>query len=243
MRSARRVAGLVVAAAIFSLVTGSTMQPHQASTPSGLGRSSANRIAQIYRQASRAVVEIQITTRLGNTGVTMLSRQGSGFLVDASGDIITCNHVVVGAANVQVTFGNGRTVQVCAVSSDAVDDLALVNVDASAITGMTPLSFANSNSLRLGETAIAIGSPGGLMNSATTGMISGLNRAAGSQTGMIQSDVNIQPGSSGGPLLDLSGQVIGVNAAVARQGTALAFAVPSNVVSAAVSSLKAGRQQ
>ncbi len=235
---------LLVGGAIFVLATGTTLQRQQAYAQPAIGASEST-ITAIYAQASPAVVEINVTSQSSGSffGGYTQSGQGSGFVVDNSGDIVTNNHVVDGATTVQVTFANGNTVSATVLGKDATDDLALIKVDASAVNGITPLTLADSSSLQPGQTAIALGSPFGLTNSITVGVISGLNRTAGgSQTSMIQTDADIQPGNSGGPLLNSSGQVVGVDTATEGQGTGIGFAVPSNTVKKVLPSLKAGQQ-
>lgn len=202
-------------------------------------------IAAIYAAASPAVVEIIVTAQSGTgffrRGFTQ-SGQGSGFLVNSSGDIVTNQHVVEGATSVQIVFSNGKAVSATVVGTDPADDIALIRVDATTVSGITPLVLADSSTLEPGQTAIAMGSPYGLTNSITTGVISGLNRSVpGGQTGMIQTDASIQPGSSGGPLLNSSGQVVGVDTAIEGQGTGIGFAIPSNIVTKVLPYLEANK--
>jgi S1-C subfamily serine protease len=161
---------------------------------------------------------------------------GSGFIVSADGLILTNNHVVVGASSLEVTFDDTSQLTASVVATDAAHDLALVKVDAK---GLAPVTLGDSNSIRVGELAIAIGSPlGTFTDSVTQGIVSGTDRAiaVGDQTtrntekltGLIQTDAAINPGNSGGPLLDVGGSVIGIITASASNSQGVGFAIPIN---------------
>lgn len=202
-------------------------------------------VTTIYENASPAVVEIDtVQSTRGFYGAA--GGQGSGFLIDTSGNIVTNNHVVSGAESVKVILKDGRTIDAKVVGTDAIDDLAVVNVDASAIQGITPLALADSSLVKPGQLAIAIGNPYGLDGTVTVGVISGLNRTVnGNPNGMLQTDAAINPGNSGGPLLDANGTVIGVNTAIESPSTGakgIGFAVPSNTIKQALPDLTAGKQ-
>ncbi len=235
----------LVGSAIFVLATGTTFKAPQVSAAPNLVLSDENTITAIYAKASPAVVEIEVTsqTTTGRGGSRSMGGQGSGFLVDTSGNILTNNHVVEGATSVQVIFNDGHTASATVLGRDANDDLAVVKVDASALGGATPLTL-NTTAVQPGQTAIAIGSPYGLTNSISVGIVSGVNRKVdgSSLTGMIQTDANIQPGNSGGPLLNSSGEVIGINTAFAGQGTGIGFAIPTSLASKLLPDLKASKQ-
>ena len=202
-------------------------------------------VTSIYTAANPAVVEILVTQQGSGVFGRSSEGQGSGFLIDAQGDILTNNHVVAGATSVTVTFSNGNTVPAKVIATDTNDDLAVINVAASNVTGITPLTFGDSSLVKPGQMALAIGSPYGLMNTITAGVISGLNRTVpGSNlTGMLQTDAALNPGNSGGPLLDSNGNVIGINTAIEAESgaTGIGFAVPSNVATRVIPSLKAGK--
>ncbi|MFY9813474.1 MAG: trypsin-like peptidase domain-containing protein [Dehalococcoidales bacterium] len=202
-------------------------------------------IAAIYNQASPAVVEINVTVQeMGFFGITTATDQGSGFLIDTNGDIVTNNHVVEGATSngIQIVLANGTTINnVQILGTDATDDLAVVKVAASAVAGITPLQFDDSGAVQVGQTVVAIGSPYGLVNTLTAGIVSGVNRQitetdsySGTYinlTGTIQTDAAINPGNSGGPLLDTNGKVIGVNTEIQNSSDGgIAFAVSSDVL-------------
>ncbi len=199
-------------------------------------------VTTIYNNASPAVVEI-ITS--SGTGFWSSEGQGSGILVDSQGNILTNNHVVSGATEVQVVV-NGNTVNGKVMGTDQIDDLAVVKVDTSAVTGITPLQLGDSSTVKQGQMAIAIGSPYGLTNSVTVGVISGLDRSVGNLSGMIQTDATLNPGNSGGPLLSDQGIVIGINTAVEStpMGNAsnIGFAIPTNTAKSELSDLISGQQ-
>ncbi|HRQ38500.1 MAG TPA: trypsin-like peptidase domain-containing protein [Chloroflexota bacterium] len=193
----------------------------------------------LYERINPAVVYINV----GNG-------QGSGFVYDLDGHIVTNNHVVAGAQTLQVRFTNGRTVPATIVGADAASDLAVIRVDPTGL-GLTPVELADSATLRVGQIVVAIGSPFGLESSMTTGIISALNRSFPAGTfqvpDIIQTDAAINPGNSGGPLLDLYGRVIGVNSRIespVRGSSGIGYAIPSNLVQAVVPQLIAdGRVQ
>ena len=165
--------------------------------------------------------------------------------MDTNGDILTNDHVIDGATSVQVVFKDGKTASATVVGTDTIDDLAVIKVDASSVTGVTPLQFADSSAVKPGQMAVAIGTPYGLPETITVGVISGLNRdiSGSSMTGMLQTDAAINPGNSGGPLLDANGQVIGINTAIesAPGAKGIGFAVPSNVANKQLPGLTAGK--
>ena len=206
-------------------------------------------ITTIYNNASPAVVEIDVTQQdYGFFGES--TGQGSGFLVDNQGDILTNDHVVEGATNVQVTLKNGKSVSAKVMGTNSTDDLAVIKIDPSSVAGITPLQFGDSNTIQPGQEVIAIGSPYGLTDSIANGIISGLNRSVSNDdmtgygnnmTGMLQTNAAINPGNSGGPLLDINGLVIGINTEIENSANGgIGFAVPSNVAQKALPGLLAG---
>jgi S1-C subfamily serine protease len=161
---------------------------------------------------------------------------GSGFIVSADGLILTNNHVVAGAPSLEVTLDDTSRLAATVVATDATHDLAVVKVEAG---GLVPVTLADSSSVRVGELAIAIGSPlGTFTDSVTRGIVSGVNRTitVGDQTtrntenltGLIQTDAAVNPGNSGGPLLDVGGSVIGIITASASNSQGVGFAIPIN---------------
>ena len=166
-------------------------------------------------------------------------------IIDKQGHIVTNAHVVDGARQLDVIFADGTKTSAKLVGADSASDIAVLQVSGS-VPGV--LSFGDSNAIQLGETVIAIGSPlGSYRGSVTAGVVSGLNRSVqgSGETGLIQTDAAINHGNSGGPLLNLAGQVIGINTLVVQNTNSgdlaegLGFAIPSNTVSAVVKQLLA----
>ena len=167
---------------------------------------------------------------------------GSGFLVDGSGDILTNNHVVDGGTRYTVEFADKSIAQATLVGTDPATDLALIHVDK--MPSVTPLGFANSDALRVGDPVIAIGDPYGVGQTVTSGVISARGRSLGnsSYVDYLQTDAPINQGNSGGPLLDYSGHVVGINSAIfspSGGNVGIGFAVPSNTAREIVAQLKA----
>ena len=181
----------------------------------------------IYDRVNPAVVHIGVG-----------GGQGSGFVYDAQGHIVTNNHVVEGGGQIVVSFADGRSMPAQLVGTDPDSDLAIIRVDVPA-SELSPITLADSDQLKVGQMVIAIGNPFGLSGTMTTGIISSLDRELnGSQyiiPDVIQTDAAINPGNSGGPLLDLQGRVIGVNSAIrsaSNSSSGIGFAVPANIVQA-----------
>ncbi len=193
-------------------------------------------VAAIYKAASPAVVSIR-------TG----SGSGTGFVVDTDGTIVTNAHVVGESDRVEVQFADDRTVTGQVRGVDTSSDLAIVHVDAGKLTA---LELADSSTVKTGQLAVAIGSPFGLPQTATAGIVSGTGRHIEAPDGfqidsVIQTDAPINPGNSGGPLLEAAGQVIGVNSQIATGGSGngsvgIGFAVPANTVRDVIPRLERG---
>ena len=196
-------------------------------------------VGKIYDRASPGVVSIQAG-----------AASGSGFVLDRQGRIVTNAHVVAGARDVQVQFGeDGPSVDADLVGSDPSSDLAVLRVEPGDVAGgLRPLRLANSDDVRVGDLAVAIGNPFGLPGTATAGIVSALGRQIDAPNGFsipgaIQTDAAINPGNSGGPLLDRNGRVIGVNSQIATGGAGntnvgVGFAVPANTVRKVVPDLE-----
>lgn len=165
--------------------------------------------------------------------------QGSGFVVDPDGYIVTNNHVVEGAERITVGFENGESYDGKLVGSDPSLDIALVKIDAK--HKLRAVIMGSSDSLKVGQWVVAIGNPYGLSYSVTAGIISakGRNIGAGPYDNFLQTDASINPGNSGGPLFDMDGKVVGVNTAIIRDGQGIGFAVPIDVVRSIIPQLKA----
>jgi serine protease Do len=153
---------------------------------------------------------------------------GSGFIINKEGDIITNAHVVSGADKVTVILKDGRQIEGKVIGSDELTDVAVVQVKAD---NLPVVSLGSSSNLQPGDWAIAIGNPLGLDNTVTAGIISAIGRNSGQigvdkRVSFIQTDAAINPGNSGGPLLNQSGEVIGVNTAIIQGAQGLGFAIP-----------------
>jgi 2-alkenal reductase len=224
---------------------------------------SEQRLVDLYRRVNPAVVSLDVVVDQsanlppGHPPITPdgPSGQGSGFLYDDQGHIVTNHHVIAGAFQIQVRFANGATVIADLIGSDPDSDLAVIKVN-SLPEGVKPLPLGNSETLQVGQTAVAIGSPFGQRNTLTVGVISGLGRTlrgperrvgSFSIPNVIQTDAAINPGNSGGPLLNLRGEVIGVNTAIAvslggSNFEGVGYAVPAQTVARVVPALiKQGR--
>jgi S1-C subfamily serine protease len=192
-------------------------------------------LIDLYNKTRDSVVMIIVTLPTGTA-------EGSGFIYDSTGRIITNNHVVEDATSITVTFIDGTIVKATLVGRDPYSDLALIDVDASASL-IKPLKIGKSSLLKVGESVIAIGNPYGLANTLTSGIVSAVGRQMDS-TGnypivdVIQTDAAINPGNSGGPLLNLDGEVVGITTAIPTETSrGIGFAVPSDTITRELPSL------
>ena len=203
--------------------------------------SSAISVPAVYQRAHKGVVDIVVGQSRG-------SAEGSGWMYDAKGDIVTNEHVVSGASSITVTLWNGKGFKGRLVGSDSSTDLAVVRISAP-VSMLSPLTVGNSDAVQVGSPVVAIGSPFGLSETVTSGIVSALGRSIDAPNNFtianaIQTDAPINHGNSGGPLLDSAGQVIGVNAQIQSQSggsEGVGFAIPSNTVRSVVSQLVAGK--
>ncbi|MBI2411322.1 MAG: trypsin-like peptidase domain-containing protein [Candidatus Kerfeldbacteria bacterium] len=165
-------------------------------------------------------------------------QEGSGFVVSADGMILTNRHVVnIDDAQYTVIFDDATSYDAKILARDALTDLALLKIDA---MGLTPLELADSDQAAVGDTVIAIGNTlGEYSNTVTKGIVSGLSRNLGGEySGLIQTDAAINQGNSGGPLININGQVIGINTAVDRSGEGIGFAIAINEAKSAIDSVQ-----
>jgi S1-C subfamily serine protease len=227
-------------------VTVSSSQPTSDVTSSSAGLT----VGQIYTKTNHGVVEITVSSTSDSPlGGGTQQAQGSGFVYDDKGDIVTNQHVVDGAQSISVKFWNGKTYKATLVGSDPSSDLAVVKVDAPASL-LEPLSLGDSSKVAVGDDVVAIGSPFGLEGSVTSGIVSALQRDITAPNNFtisnaIQTDAPINHGNSGGPLLNAQGEVVGVNSQIESQSggsEGVGFAVPSNTVRSVVSQLIGGGQ-
>ncbi|MEM7714101.1 MAG: trypsin-like peptidase domain-containing protein [Cyanobacteria bacterium P01_A01_bin.68] len=206
-----------------------------------------NFIAAAVEKTGPAVVRIDSTraSTRGRRSSRQASGIGSGFIIDSNGTILTNAHVVKGASRVRVTLGDGRNLMGEVVGLDDLTDVAVVKVSAN---NLPTVEMGNSQNLKPGEWAIAIGNPLGLDNTVTAGIISGTGRSSGvigaadKRVRFIQTDAAINPGNSGGPLLNQRGEVIGINTAIIGRAQGLGFAIPINKAQQIASQLITGEK-
>jgi S1-C subfamily serine protease len=221
------------------------------SAPASFAGGKALTINDIYRRSAPGVVQITSTSIVsvptdplfGNPFAPQQQQQqslGSGFVIDKAGHIVTNFHVVQGARSVQVSFSNGENVKATVVGSDPSTDIAVLRVDAHS-RALTPLPWGNSDTVQVGDSVVAIGNPFGYSRTVTAGIVSAVDRPLTAPNGFgidhaIQTDAALNHGNSGGPLLDASGEVIGVNSQISTGNTGqqgnlgIGFAIPSNAV-------------
>lgn len=255
------VGGAVASAAAISASSGSSSKPATTatvtatSTPSSTGTrrevsSTGLTATQVYEQDSHGIVSIKAVTADGEDS-------GTGIVLNDDGLILTNDHVIEGARSLTVNPGDSssETRTATVVGEEANKDLALIKVDPSGLD-LKPLTFDSSSSLQVGDSVYAIGNPYGLEETLTKGIVSALNREISAPdgakiTGAIQTDAALNPGNSGGPLLNEQGEVIGVNSQIASDAasvdgsqpgsTGVGFAISSNTVAEAIKTIEAGR--
>jgi serine protease Do len=163
---------------------------------------------------------------------------GSGFIIDREGHIVTNNHVVDGADGVKVKLADGKEFDAKVIGRDSKTDLALIKISGS--SDLQPLKMGNSDETKVGSWVVAIGSPFGLEQTVTAGIVSAKGRIIGSgpYDNFIQTDASINPGNSGGPLINMNGEVIGINTAIVASGQGIGFAIPVNMAVDVIPQLK-----
>jgi putative serine protease PepD len=280
LRSVRPVATLVAAAVLGGVVAvgavallggldqSTTVVTETAAAPSSRlapASGDAMTVNEIYERTASGVVRINASSNQTSIDPTLVpggsplpsvpqdSALGSGFVIDKAGHIVTNYHVVRDAGEVTVSFSNRDTVKAEVVGTDPSTDIAVLRVETAA-SALTPLSLGNSDVVEVGDPVVAIGNPFGLDRTATSGIVSALQRLITAPNRftidhVIQTDAPINPGNSGGPLLNARGRVIGVNTQIetgsgtsATGNVGIGFAVPSNTVKDVVAQiLRTGR--
>ena len=239
-------AGTYVAIAVAPKTTAVVTATSQPAAAQQVGEAQSDTIVRVVNLVKPSVVTITSAGISGSTPYSSGTGVGSGFIVNADGLILTNNHVVDGASSLTVTLSDSRELAATVVSTDPTHDLALIKVSA---TGLTAVTLGDSSTVQVGQLAIAIGSPlGTFTDSVTQGIVSGLDRsitvgdsATGAQedlSGLIQTDAAINPGNSGGPLLDASGNVVGIITASASNAQDMGFAIGINQAKSMISSAK-----
>jgi putative serine protease PepD len=232
-----------VLAATGAMGNGSTttvLQRTAASTSSSAGLDAGS----IYASTSAGVVDIAVQGTSPGSAAT-----GTGFVVDAQGHIVTAAHVVDGASSVTVKLQDGTTRTATVLGKDDATDVAVIRIDPSGLT-LHPLTLGSSASVGVGAEVAAIGDPFGYARSISTGIVSGVDRTIQAPNGFtvahaIQTDAAMNPGNSGGPVLDASGNVIGIADQIATggnvdQSSGVGFAVPIDLVKSTLKTLEAG---
>jgi serine protease Do len=163
---------------------------------------------------------------------------GSGFIIDRDGYIVTNNHVIENADKIKVKLKDGKEYIAEIIGRDASTDLALIKVPSG--NNLPVIAFGDSNELKVGQWVVAIGSPFGLEQTVTAGILSAKGRVIGSgpYDNFLQTDASINPGNSGGPLIDMQGKVIGINTAIIASGQGIGFAIPINMAGGIIEQLK-----
>ena len=226
--------GAVIALGAYAIVDGSSSDGNTnrpaAATPPTSTPATPEYGAKVYRIIAPSLVFIET-----NVASESDSKIGSGVVVNAQGQIMTANHVVEDASDIEVTFGDGTKTSAHVVSSAPENDIAVLAPDST--PGLIVPAVLNGGGIQVGDDTFSVGNPLGLAGSLTAGVISGLNRAIprenglGQLDGLIQFDAAVNPGSSGGPLLNRAGQVIGIVTALANPSSqrffvGIGFAVP-----------------
>jgi S1-C subfamily serine protease len=251
------IGGAIVAAVMLLAGVGNTtlktvVQETSAGTPSSAGAQTDGQLTprQIYQRDAPGVVYVTATVIEQSQSPFQLVpttskgvNTGSGFVINHDGTILTNAHVINGAVKITVAFANNQTVTAKVIGKDPDDDLALLKVNPDGLA-LVPLPLGDSNTVQVGDPTFAIGNPFGLPRSLTTGVVSALQRSIQAPNNfsidnVIQTDAPLNPGNSGGPLINAQGQVIGINSQI-QTGTSgdgsvgIGFAIPINTALAVI---------
>jgi putative serine protease PepD len=238
--------GAVVAARLGDSATTTASTTTRASTIAD--SSDTQVLARVAAAVQPSVVSVLVTLPNG-------TEEGSGVILNSTGNILTNAHVVADAANgtITVTFADGSTAKARVIGANTSKDIAVIKAEG--VSGLTPATLGSSSTLQVGDTVLAIGSPLGLEGSVTSGIVSALHRDAGKENGAasdsvalgdaIQTDAAINPGNSGGPLVDAAGRVVGISTAIATTSSdsgsiGVGFAITIDDAIAAANNLLSG---
>jgi S1-C subfamily serine protease len=208
--------------------------------PAAFPANGGKKISDIYEGAKHGVVQVTSTSVVSNSffGAQEQQAQGSGFVIDKDGHVVTNYHVVEGAKKVQVSFSDEEQMEATVVGSDPSTDIAVLKIQGAMSRSLTPLALGDSSVVKVGDAVVAIGNPFGLERTVTAGIVSALQRRIQAPNGfqideVIQTDAAINHGNSGGPLLNANGDVIGVNAQIETESggnVGIGFAIPIDTV-------------
>ena len=208
--------------------------------PAAFPANGGKKISDIYEGAKHGVVQVTSTSVVSNSffGAQEQQAQGSGFVIDKDGHVVTNYHVVEGAKKVQVSFSDEEQMDATVVGSDPSTDIAVLKIQGAMSRSLTPLALGDSSVVKVGDAVVAIGNPFGLERTVTAGIVSALQRRIQAPNGfqideVIQTDAAINHGNSGGPLLNANGDVIGVNAQIETESggnVGIGFAIPIDTV-------------
>ena len=244
---------LVATGATRDAATTTTIQRAASTTSGGLDASAlyANTAAGVVDITAKSTSTASPTPFGGAPQQSGSTATGTGFVVDTNGHIVTAAHVVDGASSVSVKLQDGTTRTATVLGKDDATDIAVLKIDASGLT-LHPLTLGSSSTIDVGTQVAAIGDPFGYARSLSTGIVSGVDRTIQAPNGFtvahaIQTDAAVNPGNSGGPVLDANGSVIGIVDQIATDGSAqqssgVGFAVPIDLVKSSLKTLEAGGQ-
>jgi putative serine protease PepD len=251
-------AGLVLATGAGDRTTTTTVTQAASATRETSSTAGALNASTLYANTAAGVVDITSRGIASSSGggspfggpSQSSTATGTGFVVDGKGHIVTAAHVVQGASSISVKFQDGTTRTAKLLGTDEATDVAVLSVDPSGLT-LHPLSLGSSAALGIGDQVAAIGDPFTYERSLSTGIVSGLDRTISAPNGFtvahaIQTDAALNPGNSGGPVLDASGQVVGIVDQIATNGSSdtssgVGFAVPIDLVKSELGQLEAGK--
>jgi S1-C subfamily serine protease len=249
------IAGLTAAVSVSAIILGAGIGDDDGGTdaPAVVASSGGPSVRQIFERAQRGIVRID--ARPPGTPIPSGPPReddgvatGTGFVVDHQGSIVTNDHVAAGGSKVSVRFGeHGKRIDARVVGRDPSTDLALLRIDPKRAGDIAALPLGQSKQVHVGDPAVAIGNPFGLERSLTLGVVSSTDRQIDAPGGgkidhVVQTDAAVNPGNSGGPLLDGAGRVIGINSQGRGGGSGIAFAVPVDTLKRVLPALRSGKR-